>query len=108
MCVYDGMQIRISKVVRTLTDTTFTFYVRDAQGNVMGIFTRTTAATPTIKLLRGVSSTYVVRAANSLVLQIKTALACPASMKPSLSNVQQEKNLPKANKNTTPLSPKMA
>jgi hypothetical protein len=48
MCVYDGMQIRISKVVRTLTDTVFTFYVRDAQGNVMGVYTRTTAATPTI------------------------------------------------------------
>jgi hypothetical protein len=42
------MQNRISKAVRTLTNTVFTFYVRDAQGNVMGIFTRTTAATPTI------------------------------------------------------------
>jgi RHS repeat-associated protein len=45
---YDGMQNRISKAVRTLTDTVFTFYVRDAQGNVLGIYTRTTAATPTI------------------------------------------------------------
>jgi hypothetical protein len=45
---YDGIQNRISKAVKTGLDTTFTFYVRDAQGNVMGVYTRTRAATPTI------------------------------------------------------------
>jgi hypothetical protein len=45
---YDGMQNRIMKAVRTGVDTVFTFYVRDAQGNVLGVYNRTTAATPTI------------------------------------------------------------
>jgi hypothetical protein len=42
------MQNRAMKAVTTGVDTVFTFYVRDAQGNVLGIYTRTTAATPTI------------------------------------------------------------
>jgi hypothetical protein len=42
------MQNRAMKAVATGVDTVFTFYVRDAQGNVMGVYTRTTAATPTI------------------------------------------------------------
>jgi RHS repeat-associated protein len=42
------MQNRVMKAVKTGLDTVFTFYVRDAQGNVMGVYTRTTAATPTI------------------------------------------------------------
>jgi RHS repeat-associated protein len=42
------MQNRAMKAVKTGIYTTFTFYVRDAQGNVLGIYTRTTAATPTI------------------------------------------------------------
>jgi hypothetical protein len=45
---YDGMQNRAMKAVRTGVDTVFTFYVRDAQGNVMGVYNRITAATPTI------------------------------------------------------------
>jgi RHS repeat-associated protein len=43
------MQNRIMKAVKTGVDTVFTFYVRDAQGNVLGVYTRTTAGTPTIK-----------------------------------------------------------
>jgi hypothetical protein len=42
------MQNRAMKAVKTGVDTVFTFYVRDAQGNVLGFYTRTTAATPTI------------------------------------------------------------
>jgi RHS repeat-associated protein len=45
---YDGMQNRAMKAVATGTDTVFTFYVRDAQGNVMGVYNRTTSGTPTI------------------------------------------------------------
>jgi RHS repeat-associated protein len=43
------MQNRIMKAVKTGVDTVFTFYIRDAQGNVLGVYTRTTAGTPTIK-----------------------------------------------------------
>jgi hypothetical protein len=35
------MQNRIMKAVRTGVDTVFTFYVRDAQGNVLGVYSRT-------------------------------------------------------------------
>lgn len=37
---YDGMQNRIMKAVHSGFDTTFTFYVRDAQGNVLGVYNR--------------------------------------------------------------------
>jgi RHS repeat-associated protein len=43
------MQNRIMKAIKTGADTVFTFYIRDAQGNVLGVYTRTTAGTPTIK-----------------------------------------------------------
>jgi RHS repeat-associated protein len=45
---YDTMQNRIMKAIITGVDTVFTFYVRDAQGNVLGVYTLTTAGTPTI------------------------------------------------------------
>jgi hypothetical protein len=34
------MQNRAMKAVKTGLDTVFTFYVRDAQGNVLGVYTR--------------------------------------------------------------------